>query len=96
MIDWRRNRWSVLTVFVGAGAGCIVVQTIDTEILALIVPVLLVLVAAYVLLSPRMGDSDAQHRLGSNGYAPIASLDTARADVNRRPFVIAQAQKMGS
>ena len=37
-----------------------------------------------------------QNCLGSPGYAPVASLDTARADVNRRPFVIAQAQKTGS
>jgi len=37
-----------------------------------------------------------QNCLGSPGYAPIASLDTARADVNRRPFVIAQAKKTGS
>ena len=34
-----------------------------------------------------------QNCLGSPGYAPIASLDTARADVNRRPFVIEQARK---
>lgn len=71
LIDWRRNRWSVAAIFVGAGAGCIVVQAIDTHILSLIVPALLVLVAAYVLLSPRMSDSDAHHRVESNGYAPI-------------------------
>ena len=37
-----------------------------------------------------------QNCLGSPGYAPIASLDTERADVNRRPFVIAQAKKTGN
>lgn len=71
LIDWRRNRWSVFVIFVGASAGCVVVQAIDTKILSLIVPVLLVMVAGYVLLSPRMSDSDAHHRVGSNGYAPI-------------------------
>jgi hypothetical protein len=34
-----------------------------------------------------------QNCLGSPGYAPIASLDTANADINRGPFVIAQAHK---
>jgi hypothetical protein len=34
-----------------------------------------------------------QNCLGSPGYAPIASLDTARADMNRKPFVIEQARK---
>lgn len=73
MIDWRRNRLSVLAVFIGAGAGCVAVQAMDTRLLSLIVPILLVLVAGYVLLSPRMSDEDAHHRLGSNGYAPIGS-----------------------
>jgi len=34
-----------------------------------------------------------QNCLGSPGYAPIASLDTANADINRAPFVIEQAHK---
>ena len=33
-----------------------------------------------------------QNCLGSPGYAPVASVDTARADANRAPFVIAQAR----
>lgn len=73
LIDWRRNRLSVLLILFAAGAGTVTVQMIDTELLNLIVPVLLVAVALYVLLSPRMGDEDAHHRVGSNGYAPIGS-----------------------
>lgn len=71
LIELRRNRWTVLLVFVAAGAGALVVQAIDTRLLSLIVPVLLIAVAAYVLLSPRMTDADAHHRIGSNGYAPV-------------------------
>jgi uncharacterized membrane protein YfcA len=74
LIDWRRNRLSILLTFIGAGLGCIVVQLLDTHMLTLIVPILLVMVAGYVLLSPRMSDEDAHHRVGSNGYAPIASM----------------------
>jgi len=72
LIDWRRNRLSVLLTFVGAAAGCFVVQMIDTGDLALIIPVLLITVAGYVLLSPRMSDEDAHHRIGPDLYAPIA------------------------
>jgi len=71
MIDWRRNRLTVLLILILSGAGTVAVQMIDTNVLKLIVPVLLVAVALYVLLSPRMSDEDAHHRVGSNGYAPI-------------------------
>jgi uncharacterized membrane protein YfcA len=71
LIDWRRNRLTVLLILILSGAGTVAVQMIDTNVLKLIVPVLLVAVALYVLLSPRMSDEDAHHRVGSNGYAPI-------------------------
>jgi uncharacterized membrane protein YfcA len=71
LIEWRPNRLSVLLIFLGACAGCIIVLLIDTSLLRLIVPVLLVAASLYILLSPRMTDEDAQHRVTSTGYAPI-------------------------
>jgi len=61
----------VLLVFVGAVGGAIVVQLIQTKLLNLIIPILLVGAAIYILLSPRMTDDDAQHRVSSAGYAPL-------------------------
>jgi uncharacterized membrane protein YfcA len=72
LVEWRRNLWSVALVFAGAAAGCIVVQSIEARLLNLIIPVLLVAVAIYVLVSPRMTDEDAHHRVSSAGYAPVA------------------------
>ena len=72
LIDWRHYRLVVLIVFAGALAGCATVQAIDPTILTLIVPLLLVVVALYVIFSPRMQDEDAAHRLGRTGYAPVA------------------------
>jgi uncharacterized membrane protein YfcA len=71
LIEWKPNRLSVLLIFLGASAGCIIVQLIETRVLNLVVPVLLVSAALYILLSPRMTDEDAQHRVTSGGYAPI-------------------------
>ena len=71
LIEWRRNLPTVGIVFIGAAAGCLVVQRIETRLLSLIIPVLLMAVALYVLLSPRMGDEDAHHRVSSRGYAPV-------------------------
>jgi uncharacterized membrane protein YfcA len=72
LIDWKPNRLSVLLVLAGAAVGALVVQAIDTAILGLLVPIMLVLVAIYVLVSPRMSDEAAHHRISPHGYAPIA------------------------
>jgi uncharacterized membrane protein YfcA len=71
LVEWRPNRLTVLVVFVGAALGVLLVQAIETRLLALIIPVLLVASAIYILLSPRMSDEDAHHRVSSKGYAPI-------------------------
>ena len=71
LVEWRPNRLTVLVVFAGAVAGVLLVQSIETKLLGLIIPVLLVASAIYILLSPRMSDEDAHHRVSSKGYAPI-------------------------
>lgn len=71
LIEWRRNLPAVAIVFVGAAAGCLVVQQVETRILQLIIPVLLMAVALYVLVSPRMSDDGARQRVSSTGYAPV-------------------------
>ena len=73
LVEWRPNRLTVLLAFAGAVAGALIVQSINTRLLQLIVPLLLVASALYVLLSPRMTDEDAHHRLTSKGYAPIGA-----------------------
>lgn len=72
MIDWQSYWPIVLVIFVLSGMGAWVVQSIKADVLSLIVPVLLIAVAAYVLLSPRMHDEDAHRRIGRAGYAPVA------------------------
>lgn len=71
LIEWRRNLPTVAVVFLGAAAGCYVVQQVETRILQLVIPVLLMAVALYVLVSPRMTDDNAHHRVSSTGYAPV-------------------------
>jgi uncharacterized protein len=70
-VDWRANLPSVMVVFLGGAAGSLVVQLIKPEALQLIVPVLLLIAAAYIVLSPRMTDDDAHQRLSQRGYAPV-------------------------
>lgn len=70
-IDVRRYLRLAALVFFCAMAGAWVVQRIPSDALGKGVPVLIVCVVAYMLLSPRMTDEDAHARLGLKGYAPV-------------------------
>ena len=72
LVDWRQHKGTMALVFIGASVGVIAVQSIDAGALRLIIPLLLVAVALYVLVSPRMGDEEAHERVGARGYGPVA------------------------
>ena len=73
LIEWRPNWLTIILVFVGASIGVVVVQTIDTRALSLIIPLLLMAVALYVLVSPRMSDEAARARISVKAYAPVGA-----------------------
>ncbi len=73
LVDWRSNLLSVALIFVAAGVGVMVVQTVDTRLLSLLIPLLLLAVALYVLISPRMSDEDAHQRVGPGAYSPVGA-----------------------
>jgi uncharacterized membrane protein YfcA len=63
-IDLASLRVPILLTFVGSAIGTQAVRIIGSERLEPIVPGLLIAFALYFLFSPRIGDSDAQHRIG--------------------------------
>ena len=71
MIDWSTYGPQIAVILLLSGVAAWIVQSIETDVLELIVPVLLVAVAAYVLLSPRMTDEDVHQRLTPRGYLPV-------------------------
>lgn len=74
LVNWREHKLAMVLVFIGASAGVLLVQTVEAAVLSLIIPLLLVAVAVYVLVSPRMTDEDAHQRLSERGYAPVGGL----------------------
>jgi uncharacterized membrane protein YfcA len=74
LVNWHEHKTTIVLVFVGATLGVLLVQSIQTRVLDLIIPLLLVAVSLYVLLSPRMTDEDAHHRLTARAYAPVGGL----------------------
>ena len=72
LVEWRAHKGTVAAVFVGATAGVLLVQAVSSDALRLIIPVLLLVMAGYTVLSPRMSDEDAHERLSARGYLPVA------------------------
>ncbi len=55
-VAWRDVRWLMLAAFIGAACGSALVQMLDTARLDLLIPVVLVLIAAYFLCSGSLLD----------------------------------------
>lgn len=66
-IDLRRFRVLAAASFAGSMGGAALVQTIEPAFLAGLLPILLVSMAGYFLLGPRLSDVDRQSRLAPAG-----------------------------
>lgn len=69
LIRPREALLAVVCTFVGASAGALLVQRIDSSLLARLVPLLLIGFAVYFWFSPRVSDLDAHQRLGHPAFA---------------------------
>lgn len=68
-IDLRRTGFMVLCTFVGSALGALLVQHLGSELLARLVPLLLIGFALYFLFSPRISDLDSKQRIGLPAFA---------------------------
>jgi len=73
LFQLRPNLLAVGFVLAGAAGGAWAIQRINPGLLKLVVPLLLIAIALYTLLSPKMHDHDGDPRISETGYLPIAS-----------------------
>lgn len=73
-IELRGMGLAVLCALLGSGLGTLTVQWIDSDQLAWLIPLLLIGIALYFWLSPRVGEQDAKPRLSHRGFALCAGL----------------------
>lgn len=71
LIDWRAMRLPVLTTALGSGLGALLVLALDAADLVAYLPLLLVGIGLYFLLSPQIGDEDRAPRLGPLPFALV-------------------------
>ncbi|HET6537055.1 MAG TPA: TSUP family transporter [Sphingopyxis sp.] len=70
-IDLRRFALPTIGALIGSTGGALAVQIVDSAFLAAIVPILLVAMALYCLLSPAMSNVDRRPKIGSITLALI-------------------------
>ncbi len=68
---WRDIRYLMLTAFVGAIAGTVIVQFVETEVLSFLIPCVLLFIAVYFLLSPMPKESASKPLLSQGKFKNI-------------------------
>lgn len=71
LVPVRSLVWAIAAAFLGAFLGAMAVKSLDTSLLSGAVPVALIVVALYFLLSPRLTDADRRARLDFVRFAPV-------------------------
>lgn len=68
VVDFRRIWFAALMSFVGATLGTICVHYIDTSVLDILIPIVLVLIGLYFLLVPNIGDVEKKPRMPEKAF----------------------------
>ncbi|MES9968153.1 MAG: TSUP family transporter [Sedimenticola sp.] len=66
MIDLKQAGFMVACTFIGSMLGTLLVQMIDLSFLTAFIPILLILVALYFLLTPSIHEEQARERISSS------------------------------
>ncbi len=72
LMNWRELRPAILVTFLSAAAGTWVVTLVSNEVLAKVVPWLLLGLAVYLLASPKLGAVATKERIGAAAFALLA------------------------
>ncbi len=73
-VDPRAIALAAVCTFMGAAAGAVLVQRIDSAFLQRLIPVLLIAFALYFWLSPRVSDLDSRQRISAPAFALTIGL----------------------
>lgn len=74
LVDFRACRVGLVATFVGALIGVLTVQRIDSQVLARLIPWLLVLIFFYTIFRPKVGQQDHPPRMGTTAFYIIVGL----------------------
>lgn len=67
-VRWNDVKYLMLSVFIGATIGAIVVQFINTEVLSFVIPIVLLFIVFYFLISPQPSEIKGKSHLSYQKY----------------------------
>ncbi len=70
-LDLKPLRPALIYAFIGAALGTLLIQQVDTAVLKQLLPWVLIVMAIYVALSPRMSDEDSEPRWSNSRFNRI-------------------------
>lgn len=73
-VDFARFKWPALASFAGSALGAWILTRIDPKVLSGLIPGLLIAMAAYYILSPKMTDEDRHVRAGKGLLLVFAAV----------------------
>ncbi|MEC5343625.1 sulfite exporter TauE/SafE family protein [Brenneria populi] len=71
-VNLGEQKLAIALTFIGSITGAWLIQQIHADFLRQLLPLLIIGIGLYFLLSPRIGDEDRQHRLSGLPFALIA------------------------
>lgn len=80
LVDFQGQKLAVALTFLGAVCGTLLVQQIDSSLLAKAIPVLLILFALYFLFSPKISDLDRHQVISGKTFALTVGFGTGFYD----------------
>lgn len=71
LIEWRKGKFLILFGFLGGVSGALLVSFTNKDILEMCVPILLILVAIYFVLAPKINNKGAKERISISVFSFI-------------------------
>lgn len=71
MIEWRAGLPMALMAFLGGGAGALSVSMLPKSALEAVVPILLIMVAVYFALAPKLSNQENKAKISAFAFAAI-------------------------
>ena len=67
-VKWHDVKHLMLSAFIGATIGTVIIQYIDTKILSFMIPVVILFIGIYFLISPTLDDTNNKPKISKRKY----------------------------
>ncbi len=74
LVRFREEKVGIIITFIGAAIGAWSVQQLDARLLGYIIPIMLLIIAVYTLITPSLGLHESPSKISKNTFYGIAGI----------------------